>query len=383
MTDPMSLVPRNFDRSSFVVGASFFLWACSSKEEDVSAISLEKYQPDCFVADEANPILSRNEPFLGATWNDPSVISVDGVYYLYASSDHDENEDGILDQNIKIYRWKSEDGSTWTLDPTEPVLSPSTADQAFDRKGEETPSVVYFEGQYHLFYTGYPVDPLNPLEYEIGHATSSDGVNFTRRESSILAPSGEADFMQFITSEPGVEVVNDMIYLYFTAVGIDTDIALGNVLQVIGLMKSSDGINWSAPKPVLIPDQTLYPRYVGGEGPSAPGWYGFTTPQPVLIEDEVRLFFSVVFDSSEAGDGSGWNMRRIHHASSSDGESNWAQDSAAIFSLESFEWSKREIRSPAAVLKGTDLYLYFGGDDFFGSGSFGIGRAACSLQRDE
>lgn len=53
-------------------------------------------------------------------------------------------------------------------------------------------------------------------------------------------------------------IYNGELYLYFTTVGADAE--LNTALQVIGLVRSIDGNNWSEPEFVLKPDQTLYPN---------------------------------------------------------------------------------------------------------------------------
>jgi len=92
-------------------------------------------------------------------------------------------------QDIKIYRLTSSDGENWTLNPTSAVFSKATGPSDWDRKSVETPSVVLFNGKYHLFYTAYPVSLGVVTDYKIGHAISLDGISWTRDANYLLAPT--------------------------------------------------------------------------------------------------------------------------------------------------------------------------------------------------
>jgi len=268
---------------------------------------------------------------------------------------------------VQIYRFTSSDASTWTLSPSTPVLTVSAGQ--WDQGGNETPAVVSFGGKYHMFWTGYP-DAWPPssttaLRFKIGHATSSDGIAWTKDASFVLGPSGASgDFDQFILAEPGPVVFNNALYLYFTAVGFDSGLSAS--LQVVGVSTSTDGVSWSAPALAFKPDQAVYPR--------ASNWVGYSTPNAAVIDGKVHVFVDV------ANDGSGmWTQVALHHAYSADGLTGWTQDPAPLRSLTDFAWTAREIRSGAAFLDGTTLRLYFAGDDIHGTGAWGIGQITCSL----
>jgi len=148
----------------------------------------------------------------------------------------------------------------WTLDPPAPVLT-VTAGQ-WDEGGNETPAVVSFGGKYHMFWTGYPdawpPPPNASLHFRIGHATSTDGISWTKDASFLLGPSGvPGDFAEFIVGEPGPVVFNNTLYLYFTAVGVDAGLAAS--LQVVGVMTSADGLSGWTQDPAPIRRLTDFP----------------------------------------------------------------------------------------------------------------------------
>jgi hypothetical protein len=325
-------------------------------------LDLSKLSASCFQGG-TKPELSLDTPFSGADWNDPHVLKVGEQYWMYASSNH-----GISSATpVQIYRFTSTDAASWALDPPDPVFEVG-AGQAWDRGGTETPAVAFFGGQYHLFYTGYP-DPHgteSPFHFRLGHAVSADGVSWVRDETFLLAPTDPApSFYQYLIGEPAPVVFQGKLHLYFTAVGVDS--MLANTLQVIGLITSEDGKTWSSPSLALRPDQSVYPR--------ASNWVGYSTPNAVVLGDQVHLFVDVANDHSD----STWAQEALHHAWSPDGLAGWTQDAAPLRQKADFPWTKREIRSPAALLDGDTLRLYFAGDDYFASHAWGVGQMTCSL----
>jgi hypothetical protein len=337
-----------------------------SSQSDTSApsptLDASKLTPACFQGGTA-PELQIGSGFFNADWNDPHVLKVGAEYWMYASSNLGFPPAGPPSSPVQIYRFISPDAVNWTLNPTTPVLSVTAA--TWDQGGNETPAIVSFGGKYHMFWTGYPDawPNLNAFNFRIGHATSTDGIAWTKDASPLLAPSGAADFRQYIVGEPGPVVFNNTLYLYFTAVGVDTGLA--SSLRVVGVMTSADGIAWSAPALAFKPDQTVYPR--------TSNWVGYSTPNAVVVDGKVHVFVDVANDHGN----NSWTQEALHHASSADGLTGWAQDAAPIRRLTDFAWTAREIRSPGTFLDGTTLRLYFAGDDL--PNAWGIGQMTCSL----
>jgi len=334
----------------------------SSTTTPIVTLDPSRISPTCFAGGDT-PEIQLDDGFAGADWNDPHMIKVGAQYWLYASSNL-----GLAapPSPVQIYRFTSNDAATWTLDPVTPVLT-VTAGQ-WDQGGNETPAVVYFGGQYHMFWTGYPDawPGLDAFNFRIGHATSPDGITWTKDATFLLGPSNlPGDFAEYIVGEPGPVVLNDTLYLYFTAVGVDAGLAAS--LQTIGVMTSADGSTWSAPVQAFKPDQTVYPR--------GANWVGYSTPNAVVIAGQVHVFVDVAND----GFPDGWTQAALHHAWSADGLTGWTQDPAPLRRLTDFAWTAREIRSPSAFLDGLTLRLHFAGDDVVATGAWGIGQMTCSL----
>jgi len=313
--------------------------------------------PACFQV-QPEPVLTRDSLFEGSDWNDPSVLVMGDELVMYASSDH------AFDLDIAIYRLVSLDGVAWQLDPGTPVLEADASAGAWDQRAVETPSVVWFRGQYHMFYTGYPVTHDEPKSYRIGHAVSADGLTW-ERVGVVLSPNAPSDdtpnltFDQWITAEPASVVWNDTLHLYFSALGASTKV--GTTWQVIGLVTSTDGVSWSEPKAVLEPDLAQSPRA---------DWIGYSTPAALVLGDALHLFFDVVHDAP-------WQQRELRHAVSADGESGFRVDAQPLLDVSRLSWASREVRAPAPWLDGSTLRVWFGGDD---GTTLGIGRMDCALR---
>lgn len=304
--------------------------------------------------------MQNGDFFTGSNWNDPHVIKVGDQYYMYASADVD------FTQNIKIYRLVSSDLVQWSLSPLTAVFEKSPDPSAWDSKSVETPAVVFFNGLYYLFYTGY-TDQSDTSKYIIGYATSTDGINWTRQNTRFQPtnPLGPPDlnFMQYIVGEPAPVIFDNKIYLYFAASGAHLSVMAD--MFTIGLVTSEDGINWSAPTMVLAPDQSQYPRAT---------WKGFSTPHAQLIDNKIHLFFDVALLP--------FKQIRIHHAWSSNGVSDWQVDSAPILENTQIPWADDQINGPSVYLQDNKIFMWFGGQgniSLFPNISMGIGLLNCEL----
>ncbi|MFY9311156.1 MAG: hypothetical protein WAQ28_19085 [Bacteroidia bacterium] len=281
------------------------------------------------------PIIKTGDFFDYSNWNDPFVLDVNGKFVMYASASKN------FDQNVKIYRLESNDGISWQQNPATAVFERSYNLNEWDSKSVETPGVVYYNGKYHLFYTGYKTVYSDAGNFKIGHAVSNDGMHWTRDYSFLLKPSQPGvipnmSFDQYIVGEPAPVVYNNKIYLYFTAVGMNAD--LNKTLQVIGLT-TFDGNAWTTPQLALAPDQSVYPRT---------GYVGYSTPNAAVKDGKMHLFFDIVRDP--------WKQVKIHHAVSDNGITGWTLDPAPLLNREDYTWTAEEILAPSAVYKNDKLW---------------------------
>lgn len=361
-----------------------FNFSCAKDEDDAASSKpdFSKLKPSCFGPYATTPIVGPGNAFFtvdtgnnkrASTWGDPHVLKVDDQFIMYASTlPNDRTSDTI--EHIAVYRLTSNNGINWTLNPTTPVLE-RTGAATWDADGVETPSVVFYKNEYHMFYTSYPSDYSASTTYRIGHAKSADGISWTRvtAVSPLVAPTDpnnttpQLTFNQWVTAEPGAVVFNDKIYLYYAATGSNTE--ANSTAEVIGLM-TYDGTTWSAQQEVMRADQAVYPRL------TSPYYKGFSTPAATVINNQVHLFTTAVIQKDDQG--VAYKHTKIHHAYSVNGEDNWVQDTTPITAIDDLGWHNFDLISPTALLDGNKVYLWHGGNNGSLTG-LGIGLMTCNL----
>lgn len=306
-----------------------------------------------------NPVISFGDSINNAKWNSPSVIYENGKYIMYLTSNV-----GDFGEEIVPFRAESGDGIQWHINKT-PLLARGTDPTAIDFNGIESPTVVYFNGNYHMYYTVMPQDVIGSTS--IGHATSEDGIDWVKDQNNpVLEPTGEtANWNGIKVSGPGAVVYDGKIYLYFSAQGAFQDENIPANRASIGLAISTDGFSFEQQKEVLSLDMPYS---------TVAGFTGYGAPSAFIYENKVHLFYDVSYYNEDEN----ISLVRvaIHYASSTDGETNWQQDSRAVFTRDRFAWAKREIREPSVVIIQNKVHLWFGGDDLIRSNSlWGIGLA--------
>ncbi len=159
-------------------------------------------------------------------------------------------------------------------------------------------------------------------------------------------------------AEPGAVVFKNKLYLYFHASGRREGDGPGNQ-SVIGLVTSSDGVNFTKMKPILA-QGPLYPT-------SAPEVYvGYSTPVAEVVNGKVHLFYDVI--ASEPS----WEQVALHHAVSSDGI-KFKEDAKPIIRRNDLSWSRTEIRAPTSLFENGRFRLWFAGHDIKNLPKSGIG----------
>ena len=167
--------------------------SCGAVKEETTETAVDnspdfsKLKPDCFSPYATTPIIGPGNDFFtvdngnnkrASTWGDPTVLKVNEQFIMYASTLHNDRANDTI-EHISVYRLTSANGINWTLNPTTPVFD-RTGAAAWNADGVETPSVVFFQNEYHMFYTSYPSDFSAASTYRICHAKSADGISWTR-----------------------------------------------------------------------------------------------------------------------------------------------------------------------------------------------------------
>jgi hypothetical protein len=174
----------------------------------------------------SNPVLQSGSAYFesdGVVYC--SVMRSGSVYTMYYAGVH-----GCC--GIAIGLATSPDGIHWTKSDANPILVPSPA--GWDSQYVSQPQ-VYFDGTTnYMYYEG-----TNGGRVQIGLATSTDGVNWTKAPSNPVlrnGPSGSWD--ESLTSPGGVFVDQGNYFMLFTGNGPSGP-------QRVGLATSHDGVSWA------------------------------------------------------------------------------------------------------------------------------------------
>ena len=237
----------------------------------------------------------------------------------------------------------SPDGIAWTKHPNNPVFEPA-ADGAWDSVNVYSPSVVFDGQKYHLYYGGSAGGAI-----QIGHATSDDGIAWTRDPANpvIRAGNGVPAWQSQGVDLPGVIYAGGAFKMWYTGTAAD------NSTSAIGHAESADGTSWTEfpGNPVLAPEKPF-----------------------------VRELFSssVVFDSSfyhvwyaawsqifPKGPG----VCRIFHATSQDGTSWNTQARPALRPGPRYflGWDGGDVYYPTVILDEGQFKMWYTGNGRFGN----------------
>jgi len=176
--------------------------------------------------------------------NDPSVVLVDGTFYMYYT-------EADVGENDRVYLATSGDGINWSKHGM--VIDVGAADSwEPDRVGR--PAVLYEEGEFRMWYDGQ----IFGVARHVGYATSPDGTNWTKYAGNpIVLHEGAVD-VDFV----------DGVYVLFAE-------AHGGTRQYV----SEDRIQWHEKGMVF---QTT------GDAWDA---YGQVTPHLVVHDGEAKGIF--------------------------------------------------------------------------------------------
>jgi predicted GH43/DUF377 family glycosyl hydrolase len=323
---------------ALLLSALILCWPISLAE------SLPEGCPDCIPSQGGwqfplkNPVFRAGSFRHQALWDDPSPLKENGLYVLYLTT----SIATPFKPPVVPFRLVSRDCRNWKLDPSVPVAMPTGTRFV----SVETPSVVKFRGQYHMFFSGiYP--PGSSALMAIGHAVSTDGRHFQVSPNPVISATGRRqDWNGVVVGEPGAIVRGSTIFVYFTAVG-----ERGGHNQTIGLAKTDDGEHFTPP--IMVLEQS--PLY-----PPEKGFCGYSTPFPFELHGKVHLLYDVAMNRKGAHPE--WQQVALHHAVSlSDGQGDFVQDTRPIFTRNDFPWTKGEIIGPGALVDGNEIKLWFAG----------------------
>jgi len=289
---------------------------------------------------------------------DPTVLRDGDTLRMYYTSLFLSNTLGKL----VISGAKSTDGLSWEImggSLTEESIALDYRPNEWD-KHLETAEVIKSGNEILMYYSGYPIESQEMGTVigngEIGLASSTDRVTFSRVQSTPILTRGAQDAKDFnALFSPTVMFDNGIYYMLYTGWCID------NCNEpFIGLLgaTSSDGINWTKQQePILYGDQVNL------------DWVGFTLAEADLVkgtDDKYYLFFT-----GENG---------IGVAKSDQPFGPWDVYPEPILTKE-YTWESNIVVAPSVIIENSKVRLWYMGvvgefEDF----SIGYAEADFPLQ---
>jgi predicted GH43/DUF377 family glycosyl hydrolase len=221
---------------------------------------------------------------------------------------------------------ESTDGLTWTRPTSKPVLSPG-AYGAWDSYTVGPGPVIKVNGEYWMYYNG-SISSMGPSH--IGLATSTDGINWTKKASPVIY--SQSGWESAVGAE-GIIKIGDVYYLYYTG--------RNNGAYKIGLATSTDGLNWTrySGNPILSADKS---------------WEGNGVYYPSVIAQNggYTMFYGNISSYNTA----------FGTATSTDGK-NWVKSSSNPFFTYKNSYSNwtNSINYPCAIKYNNELRVYYTG----------------------
>lgn len=286
--------------------------------------------------------------------------------------------------------------SNWQRQSTSPVLAPSTS--GWDNFSLASPSVIKVGSTYMMYYGGE--DQTTHLR-QIGLATSTDGLTWTRNPNPVLTPGAPGSFDSLEVQYPSVVYDGSTYHMWY--------MGTNQSCNYIGAATSSDGVTWTkhsgsidlgncntfgqnyAPGPVIYNNGTFTMWYWApervniGTATSSDGitWTdnglvsfdsafatNITIDRPSIVQDggTYRMWFGMT-NSITNSTGSNIYRTNIGYATSTDGV-NWtgyddtgSGGTFAIFSIGTAgAWDRPGVGQPSVMLdNGTYRMWYSGG----------------------
>ncbi|RMF69991.1 MAG: T9SS C-terminal target domain-containing protein [Calditrichaeota bacterium] len=290
---------------------------------------------------------------LDGLFGDPSIIKQSGEYVMYYGAIKGDFSDP---DTVRIFRATSPDGVVWTRNSV-PVLTPGEAGR-WDAVKVEVPDVLELpSGEYLMYYAGN--DDTTEVGWQIGLATSADGVHWTKHPANpVLAPGHSGAFDELSALEPTVVYDSDQEKYYMWYTGITA-----HLQAEIGMAESQNGVVWKKLGRVLRLDIERL----------NPGDRGITEPDAVRHHGRFELFYATILPEGVGG--------AIWHAVSEDGR-NWQKDIDPVLERgDSASWTGQGISAPSVLVDGGRYRMWYTGThtDFATFFETGVGLAETSL----
>jgi predicted GH43/DUF377 family glycosyl hydrolase len=205
-----------------------------------------------------------------------------------------------------IFYRESNDGINWTM-PTNPIIYPGNN---WDSKCVSPGAILKENGIYKMYYTGYSNEYDS---WNIGFATSSDGINWTKYPQPIIYGNSGWEYQIIVSA---VIKMNGIYYLYYSS---------GNMPpHKIGVATSTDGITFTKylANPILTNDK---PWEVAGV------WDGSVILDNGLLKMVYQNSNNTGFGIATSTDGFNWTKENTNPFFTTESSSNnWANYNIAF-----------------------------------------------------
>ncbi|KAA3614287.1 MAG: hypothetical protein DWQ01_00875 [Planctomycetota bacterium] len=284
-----------------------------------------------------NPVLP--EGAIGA-WDhfksDPFVMKDGQVYKMWYAANVSGEKTGIgYAESLDGLQWSQSPGHVLEVGP----------DGAWDDWDVETPTVLKKDGIYHLWYSGRgEPEGTNPLlkpdaAYRIGHAVSTDGVNWIKDPMNpVLSPGFVLLSWDWAgTAEPTVIYENGQFKMWYAGVTVQG----GGLFVQIGHATSADGRSWQ--------------KYSGNPVLSVPELNGILTPSVLKERPFYELWYTVYNQNT------GLPAGPIRQAISLNGIQWFVIPQDALVKGSPPEWDWWAIFGPTVILDGDRYKMWYSG----------------------
>lgn len=242
-------------------GETYYVRAWATNSEGTGYGDELSFTTKGFTKKSGNPVMT---PGSSTSW-DKETIGFGSVIY-YNNKYHMWYTGGSTSD--LLYRWRighatSDDGITWIKDPNNPVLVEGPSG-SWEEHFVHNPKVMVINNTFHMWYTGHK-NKYSKGNFKIGHATSTDGSNWTKDSNNPVLTTGTAG-----TWENSWICIGDVLdagtkyHLWYS--GADT---LSGWVK-IGHATSTDGLTWTKDpaNPVLVAEGSGSWEYQRVELPS-------------------------------------------------------------------------------------------------------------------
>ena len=279
------------------------------------------------------PTLKSNPNLLDGILNDPSVIKVEKLYTMYYGGVKGDFSDT---NTVRIFRVTSKDGITWNRNSV-PVLTPGPS-SSWDSVKVETPSVLVGpDGTYLMYYSGSNI-PDSEAGFQIGLATSRDGVTWEKHSSNPVIKLGSGGaFDKFSLLGPTVVYKGGEYWMWYGGISEKLEVATG-------LAKSKDGIRWERKGVVMSLDVERENANDVGISENFVLWNG----------NKFEMFYTILLDAGKI-------VAPIWHATSKDGV-NWVKEKKPVMDRATAgQWTNEALGAPSVLLDGNKYRMWFTG----------------------